>query len=144
MLILPDFLAMNICNFVLLLALPVESGLATVLTPVSRASFSVVGSRIILNLNGVLAPPKSERTDTLDKGKSAMRMAVMQPGSGRSESTTLLSAFMPAHRPSASFGDSDLTVASRSDPERSVGDTVTMQYNIGESFLPTMDSSAVV
>lgn len=116
---------MNICNFVLLLALPVESGLASVLTPVSRASFSVVGSRIILNLNGVLTS-NTTRGEAKEKGRSTMQMEIMNASFCRQpESETLLSAFAPAQRLATSFGDAGSASASCFGQEGTIQETVT-------------------
>ena len=44
------FTALSVSNLVILVTVPTSSTLATILTPVLRASFSILGSRIILNL----------------------------------------------------------------------------------------------
>ncbi|THH01681.1 hypothetical protein EW145_g6871 [Phellinidium pouzarii] len=55
--VMHDFDSLGISNLILLVVLPINRGdLAASLTPVLRASFSIVGGRIMLNLRGVLMP----------------------------------------------------------------------------------------
>ncbi|KAI5116528.1 hypothetical protein M0805_005514 [Coniferiporia weirii] len=54
-------LAISITNLILLVSLPPDRiGLGSSFTPVLRASYSVVGGRIMLNLRGVLMPTADE------------------------------------------------------------------------------------
>ena len=92
---------LNVCNFVLLLALPDQKGIATILLPATRASFGIVGSRITLNLNGTLARARPERSETRDL--ESIRIAAMSNGTGRtSDLLTIQSTAAPPQEQSAS------------------------------------------
>lgn len=58
--------ALSVSNFVIMLTVPMSSTIASILTPVLRASFSVIGSRIVLNLRSVAAPELANSALALD------------------------------------------------------------------------------
>lgn len=74
---LAHVLALGILNLVFLAALPANrAALAPMLTPVLRASFSIIGSRLMLNLRGVLMT--GDESVNLG-GTSALRTSRFRP-----------------------------------------------------------------
>ena len=88
------------CNFVLLLALPDQTGIATILLPATRASFGIVGSRITLNLNGTLSRAGPEHSETRDL--ESIRIAAMSNGTGRTSDLLTIRSTSPQEQSASS------------------------------------------
>lgn len=80
---------LGIINLLLLVALPFSrGGLSTMFTPVLRASFSIIGSRIMLNLRGAVEPPNSPSYGSASFPQHIVRLELMNNVGAKSSSST--------------------------------------------------------
>lgn len=76
-------------NLVLLSALPVtRSELGVALTPVLRASYSIIGSRLVLNLRGAASSNLGLGTQ-IEGDKANMNLSLIEMSATTSGSTTI-------------------------------------------------------
>jgi len=82
-------LSLGVVNLLLLVALPFSrGGLSTMFTPVLRASFSIIGSRIMLNLRGAVEPLNSPSYGSASFPQHIVRLELMNNGGAKSSSST--------------------------------------------------------